>query len=132
MTFLLAFQEGEADQYLGYIVKGEGREFSNYLMGMAPTGALDIWLGTIGDDNEVVELKSWEEWSDAEANNQPMLMVELSGNYTRKEFNPTEMPIYTFSGSFNGETASKIRLVSKTGTEPPPYIVPVLTECTVE
>jgi hypothetical protein len=132
LTFLLAFQEGKADQYKDFIVKGEGREFANYLMGMAPKGPLDLWLGTIGDDKKVQPLQSWEEWSDAESAGQPMLMLEISGDFTRKDFNPSDMPSYTFSGRFTGETVSKRRLVYRTDTAPPPYSAPVLTEGSVE
>jgi hypothetical protein len=129
LTFLTAFHDGKADQYKGYIVKGEGWEFSNYMFGMAPQGPIDLTIGFIGPDNKVTILKGWKEWSEAESAAQPMLMVELAGNgFMRKEFTPDDMPVYTFTGRYTGETTSKIRLVFKSGTQPLPYLVPVLTE----
>jgi hypothetical protein len=129
LTFLTAFHDGKADQYKDYIVKGEGREFSNYMFGMAPQGPIDLTIGYIGPDNTVTILKGWKEWSDAESAAQPMLMVELAGSgFERKEFTPEDMPVYTFTGRYTGETTSKIRLVFKSGTQPLPYLVPVLTE----
>jgi hypothetical protein len=133
MTFLTAFQEGKADPYIGFTVKGEGREFSNYLMGAAPQGPLNLTLGTIGPDNKITILQSWEEWSSAEAEGQPMLMLQLSGsNFARKGFNPSEMPVYAFAGRYMGETVSQMQLVYKTGQEPAFFLVPVLVDGVVK
>jgi hypothetical protein len=129
MTFLIAFHEGKGDQYIGFIVKGEGREFSNYLMGMAPQGPLNLTLGTIGSDNTLTLLRSLQAWADAEAAGQPMLMLQLSGSeFMRKPFNASDMPVYTFTGRYMGETVSMIRLIWKTGEEPAPFLVPVLID----
>jgi hypothetical protein len=133
MTFLTAFQEGKVDQYLGFTVKGEGREFSNYIFGAAPQGPLNLTLGAIGPDHKVTILRSWKEWSDAEADGQPMLMLQLSGsNFARMEFNPSETPVYSFSGRYMGETTPQIRLVYKTGQEPGSFLIPVLVDGVVK
>lgn len=133
VTFLVAFQEGKADQYLGLQVKGAGREFSNYIMGIGEQGPLTITVGTIDSAGQVVLLDNWENWSDAEAAGQKMLMLELQGaSVERKQPDVSDpalmFPTYEFSGRYNGATTTKMQLVFKTGEQPAAYMVPVLED----
>ena len=133
LTFLLAFQKGEADQYKGYLVKGEGREFAISLMTGSMPGErpLTITLGAIGSNGEPVLLETMDQWVAAESAGQTMLMVELHGDsITRKDHEPWENPpVCVFSGTFEGESVVLLRQVTKVGTDHEDILAPVLTGC---
>jgi hypothetical protein len=133
LTFLLAFQQGKAGQYEGYLVKGEGREFGISLMTGTIPGEkpLALTIGTIGSNGEPGILETMDQWVAAESAGQAMLMVELHGEtIIRKDFEPWENPpVCSFFGTYAGESVMLLRQVSKAGVAHEDISAPVLTGC---
>ncbi len=105
--FLLAFRQGKADQYKGFLVKGEGPSLGNSTVtpaGGNPEVALTIIVSGFGADGKLLPIKTTDDWAKARVAREEMLIVELRGPKLQKKQGEKD-PQYRFTGTFGGEAA---------------------------
>ncbi|MBI3683034.1 MAG: hypothetical protein HY235_21895 [Acidobacteria bacterium] len=122
IKFLLAFRAGKGDQYKGYTVRGEGREFFARSKVIDSSGKeeiqLTLTLAVLRADNTPAPVGTSKDWVQAEIARKPMLALVLCGPSLKyKTEEGGEPPVYSFRGLFTGDVTTNPRFISL-GTTP--------------
>lgn len=112
ITLALAVRAGQAKQYEGYTVTGEGRSFDTNCTPADPAKKIEatipLTLAVLSKDGKPQPLVTLEESVNYQMVGRVMLMVKLRGPdlKIKPEPDPQHPVLYTFRATFNGETES--------------------------
>src|SRR5512140_2497147 len=83
LTLAIAVRAGQAKQYEGYLVTGEGRSFDTNCTPADPGKKIDasvpLTIAALGADGKPVPVVTLEDWVNFQMVGRPMLMVKLRG-----------------------------------------------------
>ena len=134
VTLAVAVRAGQARQYEGYLVTGEGRSFDTNCTPADPSKKIDasipLVVGALGPDNKPAPVVTLEDWVNFQMVGRAMLMVKLRGQDLKIKPEPdAQHPVlYSFTGRFTGETDSVTPQASILDNTPKAFIIPVLVE----
>jgi len=134
ITLAIAVRAGQAKQYEGYIVTGEGRSFDTNCTPADPAkkieASIPLTLGAIGSDDKPVPVVTLEELVNLQMVGRPVLMVKLRGPELKiKPEADLQRPVlYRFTARFTGETETVTPAASILDNNPKPYTIPILVE----
>jgi hypothetical protein len=134
VTLALAVRAGEAKQYAGYAVTGEGRSFDTNCTPADPSKKIDasipLALAALGRDGKPVPVVTLEDWVNFQMVGRPMLMVKLRGPdlKIKPETDQQHPVLYTFTAKFLGETELMTPQASIMDNNPKPFPIAVLVE----
>ena len=135
LTLALAVRAGQAKQYEGYKVTGEGRSFDANCYPADASKKIDasvpLALAALGKDGKTTQpVVTLEDWVNFQMVGRPMLMVNLRGQdlKIKPEPDPQHPVLYSFTGVFKGETEQVTPPASIMDNNPKPFTVAVLRE----
>jgi hypothetical protein len=138
VTLAIAVRAGQAKQYEGFVVTGEGRSFDTNCTPGDPAKKIDtsipLTLAALGPDDKPVPVVTLEDWVNFQMVGRTMLMVTLRGPELtiKKEPDPQHPLLYTFTAKFLGQTDSVTPPASIMDNNPKPILVPILVEATAK
>lgn len=138
VTLAIAVRAGQAGQYQGYLVTGEGRSFDTNCTPADPAKKIDasipLALAALGPDAKPVPVVSLEDWVNFQMVGRAMLMVKLRGPdlKIKPEPDPQHPVLYTFAATFLGETESVTPPASIMDNNPKPFLIPILVGATTK
>lgn len=136
VTLAIAVRVGQAAQYEGFIVTGEGRSFDTNCTPADPNTKTDasvvLVVGALGADNAAVPVQTLEDWVNFQMVNRPMLVVKLRGKdlQIKKDLDPQHPAAWLFTARFTGQTESMTPQASITDNSPKPFQIAVLVDAT--
>jgi hypothetical protein len=136
VTLAIAVRAGQAKQYEGYTVTGEGRSFDTNCTPADPTTKTDasvvLVVGALGPGNAPVAVQTLEDWVNFQMVNRPMLVVKLRGKdlQIKKDLDPQHPAAWVFTARFTGQTESMTPQASITDNNPKAFQIAVLVDAT--
>jgi hypothetical protein len=134
VTLAIAVRNGQAKQYEGFTVTGQGRSFDANCTPADPAKKIDasipLTLGALGKDGKMEPVVTLEEVVTFQTVGRPMLMVKLRGANLKikPEPDPQHPVLYSFTAVFTGETEQVTPAASIMDNNPKPFTVAVLKE----
>ena len=134
VTLALAVRAGQAKQYEGYTVTGEGRSFDTNCTPGDPAKKIEtvipLTLAAVGKDGKPQPVVTLEESVNLQMVGRPMLMVNLRGAdlKIKPEPDPQHPVLYTFTAKFTGEIESFKPPASILDNNPKPFNVAILRD----
>ena len=134
VTLAIAVRAGQAKQYEGYLVTGEGRSFDTNCTPADPSKKIDasipLALGALGSDGKPAPVVTLEDWVNVQMVGRAILMVKLRGPNLKikPEPDPQHPVLYVFTAKFLGETESMTPQASIMDNNPKPFPIPILVE----
>ena len=138
LTLAIAVRAGQAEQYKGYKVTGEGRSFDANCVPADPAkkteASVPLTLGSVGKDGKTQPVVTLEEFVNYQMVGRPMLMVNLRGRdlTIKPEPDPKNPVLYTFTGVFNGETEQVTPPASIMDNNPKSFTVAIVRDATAK
>jgi len=136
VTLAIAVRAGQAKQYEGYLVTGEGRSFDTNCTPADPSKKIDasipLALGALGPDGKPMPVVTLEDWVNFQMVGRAMLMVKLRGPdlKIKPETDPQHPVLYTFTARFRGETEPMTPQASILDNNPKPFPIAILVDAT--
>lgn len=136
VTLAIAVRAGQAKQYEGYVVTGEGRSFDTNCTPADPKTKTDasvlLVVGALGPDNAPVAVQTLEDWVNFQMVNRPILAVKLRGKdlQIKKDLDPQHPAAWVFTARFTGQTEAMTPQASITDNNPKPFQIAVLVDAT--
>lgn len=134
VTLALAVRSGQAKQYEGYTVTGEGRSFDTNCTPGDPVKktetVIPLTLAVLGKDGKPQPVITLEESVNLQMVGRQMLMVKLRGAdlKIKTEPDPAHPVLYTFTAKFAGEVESFKPPASILDNNPKPFDVAILRD----
>jgi hypothetical protein len=134
VTLAIAVRAGQAKQYEGYVVTGEGRSFDTNCTPADPTKKIEatipLGVGALGPDGKPMPVVTLDDWVNFQMVGRAMLMVKLRGAdlKIKPEPDPANPVLYTFAARFTGQTESVTPPASILDNNPKPYTVAILVD----
>jgi hypothetical protein len=134
VTLAIAVRAGQAQQYKGYVVTGEGRSFDTQCTPADPKTKTDasvvLVVGALGRDNKPGPVQTLDDWYNFQLVGRPMLVVKLRGQdlKIKPEVDPQRPVVYAFTARFTGDTESMTPQPSITDNAPKAFDIAVLVE----
>jgi hypothetical protein len=134
LTLAIAVRAGQAKQYEGYVVTGEGRSFDTNCTPADPSKKIDasipLALGVIGVDGKPMQVVTLEDWINLQMAGRALLVVKLRGPdlKIKPEPDPQRPVLYAFTAKFLGEIESMTPQASIMDNNPKPFPIPILVE----
>jgi len=138
VTLALAIRAGNAKQYEGYTVTGEGRSFDTNCTPADPAKKIEasvpLTLAVLDKEGKPQPVVTLEESVNYQMVGRAMLMVKLRGPDLKIKPEPdAQHPVlYTFTAVFTGETEAVKPAASIMDNNPKPYTIAILTSATAK
>jgi hypothetical protein len=132
VTLALAVRAGQAKQYEGFAVTGEGRSFDANCTPGDPArkieAAVPLTLAALGPDGKPVPVVTLEDYVNFQMVGRVMLMVKLRGPELKikPEADQQHPVLYTFTGTYRGETESVTPPASIMDNNPKPFVIAIV------
>ena len=132
VTLAIAVRAGQAKQYEGYTVTGEGRSFDANCTPADPAKKIDasipLTLGALGKDGKMQPVVTLEDSVTVQTVGRPLLLVKLLGAdlKIKPEPDPQRPVLYSFTAVFTGETEQVTPAASILDNNPKPFTVAIL------
>lgn len=134
VTLALAVRAGQAKQYEGYVVTGEGRSFDTNCTPGDPAKKIEttipLTLAAIGPDGKPVPVVTLEDMVNWQMVGRVILTVKLRGPELKIKPEPDQQHplLYTFTARFLGDTESVTPPASIMDNNPKPVLIPILVQ----
>ena len=138
VTLALAVRAGNAKQYEGYTVTGEGRSFDTNCTPADPAKKIEatvpLTLGVLDKSGKPQPVVTLEESVNYQMVGRALLVVKLRGAdlKIKPEPDPQHPVLYTFTAVFTGETESVKPSASIMDNNPKPYTIAILANATAK
>ncbi len=134
VTLAIAVRAGQAQQYAGYVVKGEGRSFDTKCTPADPATKTDasiyLVLGALGRDDKPVPVQTLNDFVNLQTVGRPMLVARVRGKdlQIKPEVDPERPVPYVFTARFTGGVEAMTPQPSITDNAPKAFNIPVLVD----